>query len=357
MEIDMNPSFTYHAAVEEIMAWLRKKTVARTIRLLGGILLYVILFQILYNWIRYDVIIAEPYDFKGFAVQMFKNYFPILAIFGINIYAVMYLWSNNSVITRYLPLKIMVDICICLSGTIAVDYLALWIYGNIHWAGTLLNCILSLLLVEVVYYFKRSEEAVLRAETAKREVLQYQYNTLKSQINPHFLFNSLNILYSLISIDTERSKKFVIRLSQMYRYIMAHQNVRSTPLSEEIEFLNSYVSVLEMRYHNKFGMTIDNADNVEMEKVSIIPFTLQLLVENVTKHNVISSNQPMSITFTLSNKYLTVSNPIRKKMEASSSTSTSGIGLRYIAEQYRLHDKYFEVFDDGVTFTAKVPYL
>ncbi len=355
----MNPAFWREETEEENMALLKKKMIVQTIWLLGGILLYAIFFQVLYNWIRYDTILEEPHGYREFILSIIRNYIPMLAIFGINIFAVMYLWGERSLIVRYLPLKICVDLCVCLSGTVAVNYLAVWAYGSVHWAGTLLNSVLSLLLVEVVYYLRQSQEAVLRAETAKREVLQYQYNTLKSQINPHFLFNSLNILYSLISIDTEQSKKFVVQLSQMYRYIMVHQNVRSTSLHEEIEFLNSYVSVLEMRYHNKFGISIELRDNVEVERESIIPFTLQLLVENVTKHNIISSTQPMVITFTLCGKYLTVSNPVRRKTkEAPSPTaSSSGIGLRYIAEQYRLHGKDFEIIDDGVNFTAKVPYL
>ncbi len=349
----MNPGFIYYNNTDqEEMALFKGSYLVRTIKLMVGVLLYAILFQILYNLIRYDVIFLEDGGVRDFVISIVKNYFPMLVIFGINIYTIMHLWGN-SIVTKYFPLKIVADVCVCLCGTVAVDYLVIWIYGSVHWIGTMLNSILTLLLVEVVYYVKESRNAVLRAETAKREVLQYQYNTLKSQINPHFLFNSLNILYSLISIDTEKSKKFVISLSQMYRYIMSHQNIRSTSLKDELEFLNSYVSILEMRYHNKFGIVIENCDDVEVEKESVVPFTLQLLMENVTKHNIISTRHPMSITLSLYRKCLTVSNPIRRK-EAE---SVSGIGLRYIAEQYKLRDKDFEVEDDGAVFVAKVPYL
>ncbi len=349
----MNPASVYNnKAYQEEMALFKGTYLARTAKLMAGVLLYAILFQILYNLIRYDVLFIDKGGIRDFVISIAKNYFPMLAIFGINIYTIMHLWGN-SIVTRYFPLKIVADVCVCLCGTIIVDYLVIWIYGSVHWIGTILNSILTLMLVEIVYYIKQSKNAILRAEVAKREVLQYQYNTLKSQINPHFLFNSLNILYSLISIDTEKSKKFVISLSEMYRYILSHQNVQSSSLKDELEFLNSYVSILEMRYHNKFGIVIENRDDVEVEKESVVPFILQLLVENVTKHNTISTNHPMTITISLYKKYLTVSNPIKRKK----SESVSGIGLKYIAEQYKLRDKNFEIEDDGNVFVAKVPYL
>ncbi len=316
------------------------------------VLLYVILFQLFYNLIRYDAFLIEGSGAYEFFISILYNYPPMLAIFGINIFTIMYT-GRKAGISKYFPLKIVIDACICICGTIVVNYLSILIYGGVHWAGSMLNSVVCLLLVEVVYYVKQSKNAVLRAEAAKREVLQYQYNALKSQINPHFLFNSLNILYSLISIDTEKSKKFVISLSEMYRYILSHQNVQSSSLKDELEFLNSYVSILEMRYHNKFGIVIENRDDVEVEKESVVPFILQLLVENVTKHNTISTNHPMTITISLYKKYLTVSNPIKRKK----SESVSGIGLKYIAEQYKLRDKEFEIEDDGSVFVAKVPYL
>lgn len=137
----------------------------------------------------------------------------------------------------------------------------------------------------------------------------------------------------------------------MYRYILSHQNMETICLSEELGFVRSYVEILEMRYHEQFSVDITCDPGMESRK--IIPYTLQLLIENVTKHNVISTRHPMKVTIRAGAEGVTVTNPVRIR---KSDTST-GIGLKYIASHYKLYNKDFEYGSDGRCFTAKVPYL
>ncbi|MGN0205670.1 MAG: sensor histidine kinase, partial [Muribaculaceae bacterium] len=221
---------------------------------------------------------------------------------------------------------------------------------TVDWAGTILNDIIILMGVEMVYYFRRLSKARQEAEEARLLAVQYRYDALKSQINPHFLFNSLNLLYSLVSIDTVRSKHFIRELSRMYRYIMAQQNRECVSVAEEFDFLTSYVSVLEMRYNNKFKVKIEGQPASDRY---IIPFTMQLLIENITKHNAITAKSPMDVTIAITEEEIVISNPVYPR----ETESVSHFGLRYISQLYGSHGKVFRVEKDNNKFTAHVPIL
>lgn len=205
--------------------------------------------------------------------------------------------------------------------------------------------------MEVAYYVSNYRRTVMEKEINHRQMIQYQYDALRAQVNPHFLFNSLNILYSLIDVDVEKSRSFVMSLSQMYRYIVQHHGCQRVALAEELDFLKAYVEVLKMRYHNCFEVVIVGEEYVGCHKV--IPYCMQLLMENVTKHNVIQTNLPMVVCLTISQSGFTMSNPIHPKREQT----PSGIGLQYIAKLYRHQGLQFCCQNDGNVFTASVPYL
>ena len=182
-------------------------------------------------------------------------------------------------------------------------------------------------------------------------MLQYQYDALKAQVNPHFLFNSLTILYSLIDIDKEKSLQFTMSLSQTYRYILSHQDDREVPLKDEIGFLRSFANVLVIRYNESFKVEIYGEENIGDHIV--IPYCLQLLLENVIKHNVINEKNPMCVKVEIDDCGVTMKNPIRLRQTL---TSTK-IGLAYIEKMYALYGKRFEYNEDNKIFTAKIPYL
>lgn len=330
-------------------------TSSKIILFFAIVIAYCIIFLVFYNLLRFETPI--PYkSFKEGIISLGYNIIPILLIIVFNALVVFKLFQNHP-LTHKLPVKILFDSAASFFILFLVNEAFLIIGGmlkpdiKLDWVGTILNNILVFMVIELIYYLISSRRLLEKAEYARREAIQYQYDALKAQVNPHFLFNSLNLLYALVSIDIKKSKEFILSLSQMYRYIMTQQNRHVIPLSDEIEFLHSYVSVLEMRYHNQFRVEITGEDLIEEKK--IIPYTLQLLIENVTKHNVISTRYPMAISIAIGESYVTVSNPIKLK----ETDSSSGIGLKYIAEQYKLHDKCFGVENDSVTFIAKIPYL
>lgn len=310
---------------------------------------YYVWFQAFYNAMRF----GKVFPYTGFVDMMTGvsyNFPSILIFFLVNILIVFRL-----VRIRDLKLKICADVALSIAAACLVNWLYLFILGAfrgavVDWGGTILNDIIILLGVEMVYYFTRLSKARQETEEARMQAIQYKYDALKSQINPHFLFNSLNLLYSLVSIDTVRSKRFIRELSRMYRYIMAQQNRECVSVAEEFDFLASYVSVLEMRYNNKFRVSIHGEPDADRY---LIPFTMQLLIENVTKHNAITAKSPMDVSIDISENEITISNPIYPR----ETESVSHIGLRYLTQLYASQGKVFHVEKRDRRFTAFVPYI
>lgn len=337
--------------VRRLLSIVRRKYLL----IIGGILVYCTLFQLFYNLLKYDV--AAPYrDFSEFVVSYVYNLIPIVIIILLNIGIVFFVPRGPSDEER-MSLKMLKDMLLSAVAFFAVGWLFLFISGffdpdvDLDWVGAGLNAILIFLIVEVVYYLIASKASMQKAQEEEKRALQYRYEVLKAQVNPHFLFNSLNILYSLIAIDRDKSREFTLQLSSMYRYLLLWQNKDVVPLEEEIEFLKSYVQVLEMRHRGQMKVDISGEENAAGRM--IVPHTLQLLVENVTKHNVISARNPMNVSVTFSPESITVSNPVRLK-ETDNST---GLGIRYILELYAKRGKSVQISRENNVFKATIPYL
>jgi Putative regulator of cell autolysis len=301
--------------------------------------------------------VVIPYDDFFHGLRSFTyNFIPILLLVILNILIIFKL-PQHALISQHLPLKIATDLFLSFFILFVINQLFLLVASifnpnlKVDHVGTILSNILIFLCVEIVYYIISSRESIKRVEAARREAIQYQYDALKAQVNPHFLFNSLNILYSLTMIDMEKSRQFIMSLSQMYRYIMSQHESERVSLSEELSFLQAYVDVLKIRYHDCFSVSIIGEEHVA--KQEIIPYCMQLVMENVTKHNVIQPDMPMEVKIEITPEHIAVSNPIYPKRAQSS----SGIGLRYITELYRLQGRQFRHSNDGKTFITYIPYL
>lgn len=306
-------------------------------------------FQALYNNIHHGTI--YPYVTPKDAVLFISyNFITIVIIFLMNLLIVFKINRRKD-----MRIKVFLDVLLSFIGLVTVNWIYLLIHGlfrptHIDWTGTILNNIIILLMAEAVYYFQSYKESQKIAEEAGRKIIQYKYDALKAQINPHFLFNSLSLLSSLVSIEPKKAKRFIIELANMYRYIMAHEGSEVATVDMELEFLQSYIQVLEMRYNNKFKVVCHGEAPAG---ACIVPYTMQLLIENVTKHNVISSKSPMEVTITLAADKITVCNPVLPRP----TKNTSGIGLRYLKGLYASHGKEFQVENDGEDFTATIPYI
>jgi sensor histidine kinase YesM len=196
----------------------------------------------------------------------------------------------------------------------------------------------------------------IQAEQLMKENAVAQFEALKNQISPHFLFNSLSILSSLVHVDATLSEKFIDQLSKAYRYILEQKDNDTVSLKTELDFLESYAFLLKIRFENKFDVKNSITDQ-EAEKYRIAPLTLQLLIENCVKHNRMSEKEPLIVTIMIKDNYLVVINPVRTRNELEKITSTK-IGLTNIKNRYQLLTKSpVQVEQDEALFTVKIPLI
>ena len=208
--------------------------------------------------------------------------------------------------------------------------------------------VLSAYLLRSVYFEKK---AAVENETLRAENLNSRYETLKTQMDPHFLFNSLNTLKALIEVDVEKAGDFVHQLSTVFRYTLKNEEV--VTLAQELECVRPYCQMMKIRYGD--NLLFDH--HIEHEKYDnyyVLPLSIQGLIENAIKHNVVSSKQPLTIDIhTDDDNHLIVSNKIQPKIGKEEGT---GIGLANLSERYRIKwNENVEIFNDGKIFSVTLP--
>jgi PAS domain S-box-containing protein len=188
----------------------------------------------------------------------------------------------------------------------------------------------------------------------QKENLQSQFEVLKQQVNPHFLFNSLNVLTSLIKIDPNLAESFTERLSKVYRYVLENKEKDVVPLSTELEFLHSYLFLLEIRFMNK--IQVQNNIQKSYYDYQVLPIAIQLLIENAIKHNTFSKSQPLRIDIFVDEEgMLNIVNNLNIRETKPVST---GVGLENILRRYALIADFRPQFSKTSThFIAKLPLL
>jgi sensor histidine kinase YesM len=205
----------------------------------------------------------------------------------------------------------------------------------------LISFIISLIFVAVAF-FQNWKNSLLEAERFQAEMLMYKYEALQNQINPHFLFNSFNVLSDLVYEDQKRAVHFIRQLSQLFRYVLDSRDKELVPVKEELEFMEAYSYLLQTRFENKL---IIRNDFREKRYEMIVPMTLQVLIENCIKHNEISAKQPLKIEISRKGEYIRVANGLQLKAAGVDSKKT---GLANIRQQF----KYFTTRDIIVEQTA-----
>ena len=203
---------------------------------------------------------------------------------------------------------------------------------------------------ESIRFFQLWKTTAVEKEHLERAHLASQLEGLRNQVNPHFLFNSLNTLTYLIPEAPEKAVRFVQQLSKVYRYVLESRDDRIIPLQTELEFLQSYIFLLRER----FGENLQVGIGINMdENAAIVPLTLQMLFENAIKHNIISTQKPLKIEVFMENGHLIVRNTLQKKNQVMDST---GVGLQNIRDRYRmLTDQAVEVIASQQYFTVILP--
>jgi len=206
---------------------------------------------------------------------------------------------------------------------------------------------LVIVSVRFVSYLNQSH---IEAEEQKKELNRYKYATLKNQVNPHFLFNSLNVLSSLIYKDAEKADDFVGKLSNIYRYVLDVQEEEVVSVSREVDFAKDYLALQAVR----FGSHLKYDVNVSSDKM-IVPMALQILIENALKHNEISAQHVLEIKISNDERYLIVSNNVKAK---ESSEASHELGLDNIKGRYRfLSNQEVKISQTANQFEVAIPLL
>lgn len=213
----------------------------------------------------------------------------------------------------------------------------------------ILICTMTMAIYESIYYYIRLKKSIQEEEQAKRAIVQAQLDALRNQAQPHFFFNTLNTLRDIIDQNTkEEAKEFVDRLADIYRFILESGTANIIPLGDELKFAKAYIHVQNERFGENLKVTWEVPEQVE-EKL-IIPMSLQLLLENTVKHNIISKAKPLVVSVSVNGHTITVRNKLQPKSTQLPSTK---LGLKNIQDRYALiseepvrvhkNEDYFEV--------------
>jgi sensor histidine kinase YesM len=216
--------------------------------------------------------------------------------------------------------------------------------------SVIVTIIISLILHSREFLL-RGRQATLDKEVHQKESIRAKYEALKSQVSPHFLFNSLNALTNLVYEDQDKAAKFIKQLSEVYRYVLDTRDVEVVSIEEEKRFLNSYLFLQQIRFGDKLKLEVD----LDKTRTLVAPLVLQMLVENAIKHNVISEEDPLHIRIFQQDGYIVVENDLRRKSVLID--DSPGLGLDNISRRYEfLSDKKVEVIKNE-KFTVRLPII
>ncbi len=223
------------------------------------------------------------------------------------------------------------------------------LYGTFY-STILITLVITMFMTGRTFLLSWRESAV-EAERLKKENMEAQFNSLRSQVNPHFLFNSLNALTNLVYQDQDKAVKFIKQLSTVYRYILSTRDKELVSLAEELEVLHSYLFLQQIRFGEKLKLHVDlNSDGL------VAPLVLQMLVENAIKHNIIADEQPLTVRIYKDETCVIVENNLQKK--SIPTDESTGAGLENIKKRYSfLSSEAVRVEDNGHSFKVSVPII
>jgi len=210
-----------------------------------------------------------------------------------------------------------------------------------------------LLCFYAFYIYKAYNDSKVKEQKIIAGTASAQFESLKNQIDPHFLFNSLNVLSSLIEENPENAQRFTTSLSKIYRYVLEQKDKELVSVSEELAFAKTYMNLLKMRFEN--SITYDVPAGFDNPEAKVVPLSLQLLLENTIKHNVVSEQKPLHIKINIENNYLIVENNLQKKEVLQ---DRRGVGLQNIVNRYGLiSERKVLIEENEQFFKVKIPIL
>ncbi len=216
----------------------------------------------------------------------------------------------------------------------------------------LMVAIAAIVISILIFNVSRRLELKIEKEQLEAENILVKYEALENQMDPHFLFNSLNTLSGLIGADDDKAQRYLLQLASTYRYIM--QGKRLVTLDDELHFVDSYSQMMLIRYGK--NLTIEKKINPELSKYHMVPISIQLLIENALKHNVVSDRHPLTIKIeTTQNKSVCISNVIQPKNDSEQS---NGLGLANMSKRYQLLcNRDISIRNQNNIFSVELPLL
>jgi two-component system LytT family sensor kinase len=279
--------------------------------------------------------------------------------------------SVNLLLNRYYPFErnltgriIIQLICGSIIGIIIRFFIYLWGEPNVPipldslfiaatWALYVILPVGVNLGFFTIYFLERWKDSIVQAERLEKEKSQVQFDNLKNQLNPHFLFNALTSLNSLIFEDQQLASAFLQQLSKVYRYVLQNKDKNFVLLITELEFISNYVFLLETRFRG--ALQINFSISEEAKEKAIVPVSLQILIQNAIKHNIVDKDKKLTIDVLTVGDYLIVSNnlQVRKTVETSNKQGLDNLKSLYAF----LTDKPVIVEATPDRFYVKIPLL
>ncbi|WP_353779406.1 histidine kinase [Winogradskyella sp. 3972H.M.0a.05] len=275
-------------------------------------------------------------------------------------------WKRNIGVKR-IVIGIFGSLMITLVCLFFLRYLVMFFYTNAgitfsdyldnqSWGNYIFGLWITLTIViifHVVYFYNRYQQTKIKEQKVIAGTASAKFDALKNQLDPHFLFNSLNVLTSLIEENPDNAQRFTTSLSKVYRYVLEQKNKDLVTVDEELDFARTYMSLLKMRFEDSLTFEIpESASNPESK---VVPLSLQLLLENAVKHNMVTTSKPLHIKIYEEGTNLVVMNNLQPKQIVKKS---SGVGLGNIKQRYSLLTNRKVLINQGASsFAVAIPML
>ena len=269
--------------------------------------------------------------------------------------------SNRRKVKQISYAKLLNSLAFGLILMLGLAYVQQFILSHIDFGPTMLMVEVRGILINLVFYMflnmlqqnYENQHVNMELERFRNDNLSAQYDLLKQQVNPHFLFNSLNTLKAMVETGDRQSVDFILKLANFYRYTLESRKLDLIPLKEEMDILNAYIFLQKARFED--GFIFQNKLDIAVLDTLIPPFTLQLLVENCLKHNVVSLSRPLNIRIFMDGDRIVVENQVQLR---KSQEDSLGVGLKNIELKYsHLLNKKVEVINSQNIFQVRLPIL
>ena len=300
-----------------------------------------LILTLILNYNLFDNYFSDSTVFFWSTIITFLVLIPVFMIYGVIAISLRNRFPDDA--QTFKRLSICISIFLLMSAVIIA--LLLLVYETVHfldyqfseedythcYLATIVMNIFLTFLNEGVSQFERYKTTLIETEQLKKEYLQSQLLGLKSQMNPHFLFNSLNTLSSLIHEDSEKAEDFLDHMSKVYRYLLRNNEEQLVNLRTEVDMVESYYFLLKRRHCNALNVAIDIPE--KYLNTEIPPLTLQMLIENTVNQNILTQNQPLNIFISVANNQLEIIHNIQPKLYG---TNENEEAIENIANKFRL---------------------